>query len=132
MLRIEAVWFGMDEVTSRRMIGAAIEVHRFLGPGLLESAYQTCLAHELGLRGLQFAHHVDLPVVFKGVTLGCGYRMDFVVEGQLVVEVKAISTIHPVHQAQLLTCLKLGGYRVGLLLNFHAALMKDGILRAVL
>lgn len=122
----------MEEVISRRVIGAAIEVHRFLGPGLLESAYQTCLAHELGLRGLQFAHQVDLPVVFKGVTLDCGYRMDFVVEGQLVVEVKAVSMIHPVHQAQLLTYLKLGGYRVGLLLNFHAALMKDGILRAVL
>ena len=122
----------MDETTSRRVIGAAIEVHRHLGPGLLESAYQVCLARELGLRGLAFQEQVHLPVHYKGADLDCGYRMDLVVEQFLVVEVKAVTGILPIHQAQLLSYLRLGGYRVGLLLNFRSSLMKDGILRVVL
>jgi GxxExxY protein len=122
----------MDEALSRQVIGAAIEVHRHLGPGLLESAYQACLVQELTERGIPFEQQVDLPVIYKGVAVDCLYRMDIVVAGALVVELKAVTKILPVHQAQLLTYLKLGGFRVGLLLNFQAALMKDGILRLVL
>jgi GxxExxY protein len=122
----------MDEALSRQVIGAAIEVHRHLGPGLLESAYQACLVQELTERGIPFEQQVDLPVIYKGVAVDCLYRMDIVVAGALVVELKAVTQILPVHQAQLLTYLKLGGFRVGLLLNFQAALMKDGILRLVL
>jgi GxxExxY protein len=117
---------------TEKIIGAAIEVHRALGPGLLESIYQTCLAHEMALRGLRFEKEKPLPVEYKGVKLESGYRLDFVVDGKVVVELKAVDSIHDVHKAQLLTYLKLTGCKVGLLLNFNSAVLKDGIERLVL
>ena len=117
---------------TEKIIGAAIEVHRALGPGLLESIYQTCLAHEMALRGLHFEKEKPLPVEYKGVKLESGYRLDFVVDGKVVVELKAVDSIHDVHKAQLLTYLKLTGCKVGLLLNFNSAVLKDGIERLVL
>ncbi len=115
-----------------QIIGAAIEVHRELGPGLLESAYQTCLAQELKLRNLKFEKEKPLPVSYKGCQLDCGYRLDFLVEGKVVVELKAVEAIQPVHEAQLLTYLKLTGFRVGLLINFNVPVLKKGIIRRVL
>ena len=117
---------------SEVVIGAAIEVHRALGPGLLESAYEECLCRELALRGVGFERQVNLPVDYKGLKLDCGYRMDLMVENELVVEVKAIEKLARIHEAQLLTYLKLSRRRRGLLLNFNSALMKLGIKRLVL
>jgi len=117
---------------SGAIIGAAIEVHRVLGPGLLESAYQAALSRELALRGLKFRREVDLAVVYKGVRLDCGYRLDFVVEDKVVVELKAVEKIEPIHLAQLMTYLRLSGKKLGLLLNFNVPQMKDGIRRIVL
>ena len=114
------------------IIGAAIEVHRHLGPGLLESAYEECLCHESSLRGLSFERQVDLPVPYKGIHLGCGYRIDLIVSDEVVLELKAIETILPVHEAQLLTYLKLSGKRVGLLINFNTPILIRGIRRFVL
>jgi len=115
-----------------KIIGAAVEVHRSLGPGLLESAYEHCLAHELALRGIPFERQVMLPVLYKGVNVDCGFRIDLLVEREVVVEVKAVEALHPLHQAQLLTYLKLGGWRVGLLINFNTGVLKEGIRRMVL
>jgi GxxExxY protein len=117
---------------SQRIIGAAIEVHQALGPGLLESAYQACLAREFSLQRIAFQQQKPLPVRYKGLQLDCGYRLDFVVEGKIVVELKAIEALHAIHQAQLLTYLRLTGHRVGLLINFHVALLKNGIKRLML
>ena len=117
---------------SDRIIGALIEVHRTLGPGLLESAYEECLCHELHLRGLSFQRQVDLPVPYKGLRLDCGYKMDVVVENEIVLELKSIEKILPVHEAQLLTYLKLSGKPVGLLINFNVPLLTRGIIRKVL
>jgi GxxExxY protein len=117
---------------SGQIIGAAIEVHRALGPGLLESAYQVCLAHELSLRGIPFEREKALPIEYKGVRLDCGYRLDFVVSGKVVVEIKAVDALHPVHEAQLLTYLKLTNCKVGLLINFNVRVLKDGVKRMVL
>lgn len=117
---------------SHDVLGAALEVHRFLGPGLLESAYEECLAHELAVRGIPFIRQVALPVRYKAVRLDCGYRMDLVVEGQLVVEIKAVERLLPLHEAQLLTYLKLSGLWLGLLMNFHAPRLKDGLRRLLL
>ena len=114
------------------IIGAAIEVHRSLGPGLLESAYEECLARELELRGIPFERQKPLPIKYKGFELDCGYRVDLLVAGEVVVEVKAVDALIPIHHAQLLTYLKLGGWKVGLLINFHATLLKSGIKRLVL
>jgi GxxExxY protein len=114
------------------IIGAAMEVHRTLGPGLLESAYEECLCHELGLRGLSLERQKPLPVVFKAVKLECGYRLDILIMNTVVVEVKTIEGFLPVHEAQVLTYLKLGGWRVGLLINFNVPVLKDGIKRIVL
>ncbi len=114
------------------IIGAAIEVHRFLGPGLLESAYEECLCHELYLRGLSFERQVALPVWFKGLQLDCGYKIDLVVEREVVIELKAVEKILPVHEAQLLTYLKLSGKHVGLLINFNVPLLTRGIIRRIL
>jgi GxxExxY protein len=114
------------------IIGGAIEVHRELGPGLLESAYRECLCHELSQRGLTFKKEVDLPVSYKGVKLDCGYRMDIVVEGAVLVELKTVERLLPVHEAQLLTYLRLSGMTVGLLLNFYTPVLKNGIKRMVL
>jgi GxxExxY protein len=116
---------------TREIIGAAIDVHRELGPRLLESAYQACLAYELSQRGLRFEREKPLPVVYREVKLDCGYRLDFVVEGCVIVEVKAVIELHPIHDAQLLSYLKLHGSKVGLLINFHEQLLKDGIRRIV-
>ena len=114
------------------IIGSAIEVHRILGPGLLESAYGECLCHELTLRKLGFEREVVLPVEYKGVHLDCGYRIDLVVENKIVVELKCAEKITPVHEAQLLTYLRLSGKHVGLLINFHVPVLKDGIKRRIL
>lgn len=120
-----------QEITDK-IIGAAIEVHRVLGPGLLESAYEECLCHELELRGLAFQRQVQLPVRYKEVLLNCGYRLDLVVAEAVVVELKAVERLEPVHEAQLLTYLRLSQLRVGLLINFNVALLKQGIVRRVL
>ena len=114
------------------IIGAAIEVHRALGPGLLESAYQACLCRELLLRGIDFQTELPLPVEYKGVRLDCGYRIDILVAGLVVVELKTVEALAPVHDAQLLTYLRLGGWRVGLLINFNVAILKHGIHRRIL
>ena len=121
-----------EKELTETIIGAAIDVHRELGPGLLESAYEECLCHELHIRGLAFARQVDLPVRYKGLSLDCGYRLDVVVENRVVVELKSTEQLLPVHQAQLLTYLRLSGKRVGLLMNFNVAVLKDGIVRRVL
>ncbi|MGO9606201.1 MAG: GxxExxY protein [Candidatus Binataceae bacterium] len=114
------------------IIGAAIEVHHQLGPGLLESAYEQCLCHELHLRGLPFKCQVDLPVSYKGLKLDCGYKIDVVVNDEVIVELKSVERILPVHEAQLLTYLKLSGKKVGLLINFNSSLLTQGIIRRVL
>ena len=123
----------LHEELTEKIIGAAIEVHRTLGPGLLESAYEECLCHELHLRGLSFQKQVPLPVSYKGVNLDCGYRVDVIVEDAVVLELKCIEHVLPVHEAQLLTYLKLLNKRVGLILNFYvAALVRGGIVRKVI
>jgi GxxExxY protein len=114
---------------TEKVIGACIEVHRGLGPGLLESAYEECLCYELSKAGMAFQRQVHLPVVYKDVKLECGYKMDIVVENILVLELKAIERLIPVHDAQLLSYLKLADKPIGLLLNFHVPVMKDGIKR---
>jgi GxxExxY protein len=114
------------------IIAAAIEVHRELGPGLLESAYRGCLLHELIRRRLAVKYEVPLPISYKGVSLDCGYRMDLVVEDKVLIELKSIDKILPVHQAQLLTYLRLSRLRVGLLINFNVRILRDGILRRVI
>jgi GxxExxY protein len=116
---------------TEQIIGAAMEVHRLLGPGLLESAYEACLAFELRQRGLKIEQQKPLPVVYKQVKLDCGYRMDLVVESSVIVEIKAVERLHSVHEAQLLSYLKLHGCKVGLLLNFHVSILKNGIRRIV-
>ena len=114
------------------MIGAAIEVHRTLGPGLLESVYEECLCYELGLRGLSYARQVAVPVMYKDLDVPCGYRADVVVNDAVLVELEAVERVLAVHEAQLLTYLRLTGIRVGLLLNFNVAVLKKGIVRRVL
>jgi GxxExxY protein len=113
------------------IIGAAIDVHRELGPGLLESTYEACLLHELQRRGLDTKSQVPLPVHYRGVTVECGYRLDVVVNDAVVLELKAVERVLALHEAQILTCLKLSGYRVGLILNFNVRLMKRGVHRFV-
>jgi GxxExxY protein len=112
---------------SGAVVDAALKVHSLLGPGLLESAYQACLAHELRKRGLHVAAQVGLPLVYEGEKLDLGYRIDLLVENLVVVEIKCVEAIHPVHEAQLLSYLRLSGKSVGLLINFHVARLKDGI-----
>ena len=114
------------------IIGAAIEVHKLLGPGLLESTYRECLCRELALRGISFRRECGVPLEYKGIRLDCGYRMDLLVQDLVVVEIKAIEALAPVHDAQLLTYLRVGGWRVGLLINFNVVVLKDGIHRRVL
>ncbi|MCP5368357.1 MAG: GxxExxY protein [Hyphomicrobiales bacterium] len=120
-----------DPVTDK-VIGLAIEVHRVLGPGLLESAYEECLCFELNQNCVPYARQVPLPVIYKSVRLDCGYRMDLVVDSSVVLELKTVEKILPIHEAQLLTYLRLSGIATGLILNFHAAVLKDGIRRRVL
>jgi len=117
---------------SGEIIGACIEVHRSLGPGLLESAYEECLCHELALREIPFERQVTLPVKYKGVKLDCGYRLDLVVDKRIVVELKAVESVTDLHRAQLITYLKLLDCRLGLLINFNVAVLKEGIVRVAL
>jgi GxxExxY protein len=117
---------------TEQIIGAAIEVHRALGPGLLESAYETCLHRELELRGVRFRDQVDVPVEYKGVKLDAGYRMDLLVADTIVVELKCVEKLAPVHEAQLMTYMRHTGKRVGLLINFYTPVLRDGIIRRVL
>src|SRR5258708_4150914 len=115
-----------------RIIGLAIAVHRHLGPGLLESAYEECLCHELSQAGINHRRQVPLPVVYKSVRLDCGYRMDIVAENEVVIEIKAIERLLPIHEAQMLTYLRLSRLRAGLLMNFNSVALKDGLRRFVL
>lgn len=117
---------------TEKVIGCAIEVHRVLGPGLLESAYQRCLAIELRNMGLQFETELSMPVRYKNEILDCGYRADMLVEKSLILELKAVETILPIHQAQLLTYMKLSGIHLGLLINFHQTRLIDGLKRFIL
>lgn len=119
------------DLITRRIIGAAIEVHKALGPGLLESAYQTCLAYELRERGFKVEQQLPLPVIYKNVKLDCGYRLDLVVEDSVILEIKAIQELAPIHDAQLLSYLRLSGKTVGLIINFHVRVLKDGLKRVV-
>jgi GxxExxY protein len=114
------------------VIGAGIEVHKALGPGLLESAYEECLCRELSLREVPFERQRALPVAYKGLRLDCGYRLDLLVADRVVVEIKAVERLLPIHDAQLITYLKLGGWNVGLLMNFNVPILKRGIRRRVL
>jgi len=114
------------------VIVAAIEVHRSLGPGLLESAYEECLARELALRQLPFSRQVSLPVEYKGVKVDCSYRLDLVVASSIVVEIKSVAAIEPIHLAQLLTYMKLGPWPLGLLINFNVPVLRAGIRRMIL
>ena len=123
---------GAENGVTWRVIGAAIEVHRALGAGLLESAYSECLARELFLREIPFRREVQLPVDYKGRRLECAYRLDLLVADAVVVEVKSVPAIEPVHEAQLLTYMKLGGWTLGLLINFNVPTLKTGIRRRVL
>lgn len=114
------------------VIGAAIEVHKLLGPGLLESIYDRALRHELALRGIPFESQRPVPVNYKGHHLGDDLRLDLVIDGRLIIELKAVDQLHPIHESQLITYLKLTGLRTGLLINFNVRLLKDGIKRIVL
>lgn len=120
----------LDSIT-RRIIGAAIEVHRRLGPGLLESAYETCLAYELRQVGFKVEEQKPLPIVYRDIKLDCGYRLDLIVEDSVIVEVKAVEHLAPIHDAQLLSYLRLADKRVGLLINFHVRVLKNGLKRIV-
>jgi len=123
----------LHEDLTEQVIGAAIEVYRALGPGLLESAYEECLCHEFHLRGISFERQRPLPVEYKGVKLDCGYRLDLTVENKVILEIKCVEHILPVHEAQLLTYLTMTGIRVGLLLNFNVStLIRGGIVGKVL
>jgi GxxExxY protein len=113
------------------IIGAAMEVHRALGPGLLESTYEMCLCRELSIREIPFERQIPIPVEYKGVKLDCGYRADIVVDGTILLEIKAIESLLPIHDAQLLSYLKLGGWKIGLLINFNVELLKHGLRRRV-
>jgi GxxExxY protein len=117
---------------SGQVIGLAIEVHRHLGPGLLESAYEECLCFELAQANIEFSGQWPLPIVYKGVRLDCGYRIDLLVEQRLIVEIKTVENLLPVHVAQTWTYLRLSGHRVAPLMNFHVPLLKDGLRRFVL
>ncbi len=121
-----------NQAVTEAIIGAAIEVHNALGPGLLESAYEACLAHELTLRGVPSLRQLDVPVMYKGQRVDCGFRIDMLVSDSVVVELKAVDKIIPIHEAQMLTYMKLSDKRIGLLINFNVRLLKDGITRRIL
>ena len=120
-----------EELTGA-ILGAAFEVHTQLGPGLIETAYDECLCYELAHRRIRFERQVPLPLTFKGVELNCGYRLDFVVDREVVVELKSVEGLLPIHEAQLITYLRLGRFPVGLMINFNVCKLKDGIMRRVL
>jgi GxxExxY protein len=117
--------------TTEAIIGAAIEVHKRLGAGLFESSYRRCLCRELDLRGIRYQTEVPLPIHYKGIDLDCGYRIDILVEGAVVVEIKTVDKLHPIHEAQLLTYLRLGDWHIGLLINFNVEVLRLGIKRIV-
>ena len=121
-----------NDPLTEKIIGFAISIHRDLGPGLLESAYEECLCYEIEQSGLSFRRQSALPIVYKSVRLDCGYRMDIVVENRVIVELKTVERLLPIHEAQMLTYLKLSGIRIGLLLNFNTPVLKDGIRRMLL
>ena len=121
----------LNEITST-IIGCAIEVHRNLGPGLLESAYEECLAYELYKKGLMIKRQQPTPVIYKEIKLECGYRIDVLVENTVVIELKAVDAINPVHEAQILTYMKFAGKKLGLLINFNVTVLKDGIKRYIM
>jgi len=116
---------------SEKIIGAAIQVHRTLGPGLLESTYEACLKYELEKRGLKVLSQVGLPVIYDGMKIDLGYRLDILVEDAVIVELKAVTTVTPLHEAQLLSYLKLSGKHLGLLINFNVTRLSDGIIRRI-
>ncbi len=120
-----------DNEITHEIIGAAMEVHKRLGPGLLESAYEECLSHELRLRNLKVEQQIGIPVVYKEVKLECGYRLDLLVEGRVVVELKSIVGLAPIHEAIILTYLRLSGHKIGLLINFNVTALKDGVRRFI-
>ena len=122
---------GFSEL-SNRAIGCAIEVHKHLGPGLLESTYQQCLAHELSLNDIEFKMEYPIPVEYKGVMLDCGYRMDLFIENELILELKSVNEINSIHEAQILTYMKLAKAKRGLLINFNVQLLKEGLKSFVL
>lgn len=122
----------LEKELTDKIIGAAIEVHKVLGPGLLESAYQVCMEHESTLQNIPFKRLVDLPLQYKGIQLDAGYEIDLVYDNRVVVELKAVEHVLPVHEAQLLTYMKLTGIRVGLLINFNVPVLKNGIYRRIL
>ena len=120
-----------DNEITHEIIGAAMEVHKRLGPGLLESAYEECLSHELRLRNLRVEQQLGVPVVYKEVKLECGYRLDLLVEGRVVVELKSIVGLAPIHEAIILTYLRLSGHKIGFLINFNVTVLKDGVRRFI-
>jgi GxxExxY protein len=120
-----------DNEITHEIIGAAMEVHKRLGPGLLESAYEECLSHELRLRNLMVERQRGIPVVYKEVKLDCGYRLDLLVEGKIVVELKSVEGLAPIHEAIILTYLRLSGHKTGLLINFNVTVLKDGVRRFI-
>ena len=122
---------GSLNLLTEKIIGCAIEVHKGIGPGLLESAYEECLCFELSQNGLLFERQVPLPVIYKGVNLDCGYRLDLIVEGAIILEIKTVDKIIPIHEAQLLSYLRMLDKRIGLILNFHSTILKNGIKRIV-
>ncbi len=122
---------GFDAL-SNQIIGCAIEVHRHLGPGLLESAYAQCLAHELSINKIKFVMEKSLPIEYKGIRFDCGYRVDLLVENELIIELKAVQEVLGIHEAQLLTYMKLAQIQIGLLINFNVERLKDGLRRFVL
>ena len=121
-----------EQELTRKIIGAAIEVHKATGPGLLESAYHACLAEEFRLRSVTFEAEKPVPIVYKGRQLDCGFRLDFLVEMKIVVEIKSVETLLPIHQAQLLTYLRLTKCKLGLLINFNVPVLKNGVKRIIL
>jgi GxxExxY protein len=122
----------VNQELTEAVIGAAIEVHKTLGPGLLESAYELCLCHELKLRKIEFKRQVEVPITYKGVKLDCGYRLDIVVQNAVIIELKSIEKTLAIHEAQLMSYLRLTAIKTGLLINFNVPLLKDGITRRVL
>jgi len=120
-----------DNEITHQIIGAAIEVHKHLGPGLLESAYEECLFHELQLRNLRVERQKAVPVVYKQTKLECGYRLDLLIEGRVVVELKSVEGLGPIHEAIILTYLRMSGHKLGLLINFNVSVLKDGIRRFI-
>lgn len=122
----------LEEELTGQIIGAAIEVHRELGPGLLESAYEACLCYELELRQIPIARQVIVPVMYKGRRVDCGYRADLIVAEKVLIEIKAVEAVSDLHKAQLLTYMRITGKKVGLIFNFNTVVLKDGIVRQVL